>query len=147
MDAVILWSIPVFIFSIAAEWLYARRSGLAAYAEPRDTWANLAMGLGNVVISAVMKTVILGAYFLAYRFRPFEIPPTAAWAWLLLLFADDLCYYAFHRMHHRVRLLWCTHVNHHSSERFNFAVALRQPWTEPLTAPWFWLPLPLLGFH
>ncbi|HUS23411.1 MAG TPA: sterol desaturase family protein, partial [Candidatus Binatia bacterium] len=46
-----------------------------------------------------------------------------------------------------VRLLWCTHVNHHSSERFNFAVALRQPWTEPLTAPWFWLPLPLLGFH
>ncbi len=146
MDILIFMSIPVFLLSIGAELLYARSSGAALY-ERRDTWANLAMGIGNVLTTGVAKVAILGVYFLVYQFRLFEIPASAWWAWALLLFADDFCYYWFHRMHHRVRLLWCTHVNHHSSERFNLSVALRQPWTEPLTAPWFWLPLLLLGFH
>lgn len=146
MDILIFLAIPVFLLSIGAELLYARHAGMQVY-HRHDTWANLAMGVGNVLTTGVAKAVILGGYFLVYEFRLFEIPATAWWAWLLLLFADDFCYYWFHRMHHRVRMLWCTHVNHHSSEHFNFAVALRQPWTEPVTAPWFWLALPLLGFH
>ena len=39
----------------------------------------------------------------------------APWAWVLLLFAEDLCYYNFHRSHHAIRLLWAAHETHHSS--------------------------------
>ncbi len=146
MDDVILWFVPVFVLSIGAELLWSIRRHPGLY-ERRDTLACLGMGLGNVVVNLPMKLFWLWLYELVYQFRLFEIPLSAWWGWPLLFLADDLCYYAFHRAHHRVRLLWCTHSNHHSSERFNLAVALRQPWTEALTAYWFWLPLPLLGFH
>jgi sterol desaturase/sphingolipid hydroxylase (fatty acid hydroxylase superfamily) len=42
--------------------------------------------------------------------------------------------------------LWASHENHHTSNSFNWSVALRQTWTPFLAAP-FWLPLPLLGFE
>lgn len=146
MDDLILWFLPVFVISIAAELLWSIRRDHGLY-ETRDTLACLGMGLGNVVVNVPMKLFWLWLYGQVYQLRVFEIPMSAGWGWALLLIADDFCYYWFHRLHHTVRLLWCTHSNHHSSQRFNLAVALRQPWTEALTAYWFWLPLPLLGFH
>jgi sterol desaturase/sphingolipid hydroxylase (fatty acid hydroxylase superfamily) len=64
----------------------------------------------------------------------------------VLFFAEDLCYYWFHRLHHEVRFLWAAHVNHHTSQYFNLSTALRQPWFTPITGPIFWLPLALLGY-
>ena len=147
MDELILWSIPVFVISIALEMALSHRGANKVYADGRDTLANLAMGLGNVILSFGGKFLILAVYGFVYQFRLFDIPTDTWWAWALLILPDDFCYYWFHRCHHRVRLFWCTHVNHHSSQQFNLAVALRQPWTEPLTMPWFWLPLLLIGFH
>jgi sterol desaturase/sphingolipid hydroxylase (fatty acid hydroxylase superfamily) len=66
---------------------------------------------------------------------------------VLLFFAEDFCYYWFHRFHHEVRFFWAAHVNHHSSRYFNLSTALRQSWTTPITGPIFWVPLALLGFH
>ncbi len=146
LDNLILYFIPVFVLSIGAELLYARARQQALY-ETRDTFANLAMGIGNIVIAVPMKLFWIWLYTQVYQHRLFDLPMSAWWSWVLLFFGDELCYYWFHRAHHRVRLLWCTHSNHHSSERFNFAVALRQPWTESFSAYWFWLPLPLIGFH
>ena len=65
---------------------------------------------------------------------------------MLLFFAEDLCYYLFHRSHHAVRFLWTAHVSHHTSQYFNLSTALRQPWFTPITGPVFWLPLALLGY-
>ncbi len=62
--------------------------------------------------------------------------------WVLLFFADDLAFYAYHRSHHRIRVFWATHVVHHSSQHFNFSTALRQDWS-PFTGSMFWLPLAL----
>jgi sterol desaturase/sphingolipid hydroxylase (fatty acid hydroxylase superfamily) len=65
-------------------------------------------------------------------------------AWLVALLGVDLAYYWYHRSHHEVRLLWASHVVHHSSRRYNLAVALRQPWIVFTTLP-FLAPLALLG--
>jgi alkylglycerol monooxygenase len=146
MSDLIYLAIPVFIACILLELGYARLRGRTLY-ERRDTLACLAMGVGNVVVAAAVKTLTFGALWWAYQYRVFDIPVNVWWAWALLIVAEDLCYYWFHRGHHEVRCLWAAHVNHHSSQRYNLAVALRQSWTTPVTGFWFWLPLPLLGFH
>lgn len=146
MSFLIYFSIPAFLILIGLELWVARRRGLQLY-EGKDTAACLSMGLGNVIIAALVKTVTIGLLFWVYEQRVFTVPVTAWWAWLLLLFAEDFCYYWFHRFHHEVRFGWAAHVNHHSSLHFNLAVALRQSWTTPITGFIFWWPLALLGFH
>jgi sterol desaturase/sphingolipid hydroxylase (fatty acid hydroxylase superfamily) len=59
----------------------------------------------------------------------------------------DFIYYWIHRAEHRVRVLWCTHLVHHSSQEFSFTTAVRMPWTEVLYKPLTGLWAPLLGVH
>ena len=47
---------------------------------------------------------------------------------MIAIVGVDLLYYFYHRIAHRVRLIWATHQAHHSSQYFNFATALRQKW-------------------
>jgi sterol desaturase/sphingolipid hydroxylase (fatty acid hydroxylase superfamily) len=105
------------------------------------------MGIGNVLISAFTTLAAIALWDLSHRHRVVDVttgPPIVVA--VLLFLGEDLCYYAFHRTHHHVRLLWAAHVHHHSSQRFNLSTALRQPWLTPLTGPWFWLPLAFVGF-
>ena len=145
MTALLLVAIPVFMLAIAVEWRLAPNRG--ELYESRDTAANLVMGAGNVTIQLAWKVAVLALYLLVYEYRLFDLPQTAIWVWVVAFFVEDLCYYAFHRFHHTTRIGWAAHVNHHSSEHYNLAVALRQSWTTPFTGLWFWLPMPLLGFH
>jgi sterol desaturase/sphingolipid hydroxylase (fatty acid hydroxylase superfamily) len=150
MSQLILYSIPAFFLTIWIEALYlraARREGrrLVGY-EARDTRTSLLMGVGNVIISGITKIGVVAIWAWLYQHRLITLP-VAAWTWVLLFFAEDLCYYAFHRTHHEVRFFWAAHVNHHSSTHYNLSTALRQSWTTPFTSVPFWLPLPLLGFE
>ena len=63
---------------------------------------------------------------------------------MILLLGIDVLYYAYHRIAHRVRVIWATHQAHHSSEYFNFSTALRQKWNNSGEII-MWLPLPFLG--
>jgi sterol desaturase/sphingolipid hydroxylase (fatty acid hydroxylase superfamily) len=146
----LIYSIPGFLALLLLELAWTRRRrrdpSLRGY-EPRDTWASLAMGVGNVIISAVTTLGAIALWGWGYEHRVLSLgQPAAAWSWLLLFFAEDFCYYWFHRSHHEVRLLWAAHVNHHSSQYFNLSTALRQPWFTPITGPMFWLPLAFLGY-
>jgi sterol desaturase/sphingolipid hydroxylase (fatty acid hydroxylase superfamily) len=126
-----------------------RRAGtgrLRGY-EKRDTVASLGMGVGNVIISAFTTASALALWTWGYQHRVLQLGrPQLWWSWVALFFAEDLCYYWFHRSHHEVRLLWAAHVTHHTSQYFNLSTALRQPWLTPITGPIFWLPLAFLGF-
>lgn len=148
MSVLIYLAIPVFLITLAIEAAWARhRKGdprIIGYAT-KDTFASLAMGLGNVGIAAVTKLGTFALMTWLYQYRVATLP-NLWWTWLLLFFAEDFCYYWFHRASHEVRALWAAHVNHHSSEHYNLSTALRQSWTTPFTAPAFWLVLPLLGF-
>ncbi|MCZ7686635.1 MAG: sterol desaturase family protein [Sandaracinaceae bacterium] len=151
MSALIYYAIPAFLLTVALEALWAsrarrERSDLRGY-EARDTWASLAMGVGNVLIAAVVKSAVVTLWVLLYEHRLFDLPVGALWTWALLFVTEDFCYYWFHRASHEVRFFWAAHVNHHSSTHYNLSTALRQSWTTPFTAVPFWLPLPLLGFH
>ena len=146
MSNIVLYAIPAFIVLMILEGLWARKRGaeVKGYGK-KDTAASLTMGLGNVAISAVTKLGSLALFSFLYQYRLFDLGTGVA-AWILLLFAEDLCYYAFHRAHHETRILWAAHENHHSSQHYNLSTALRQSWTTPITGPLFWAPLALLGF-
>jgi sterol desaturase/sphingolipid hydroxylase (fatty acid hydroxylase superfamily) len=145
MSVLILLALPMFVLGVLLEYALMRRRGHVTY-ERRDTRASMLMGFGNLGVSTLVKGSVLAVGFALYQHRLFEIGQGPL-AWLLLFFAEDFCYYWYHRAHHEVRLLWAAHVNHHSSEHYHLATALRQSFTTPLTGFWFWLPLPLLGFH
>jgi sterol desaturase/sphingolipid hydroxylase (fatty acid hydroxylase superfamily) len=150
MSRLIYASIPAFLVLMVLEGLWARRAvregrGIRGY-EARDTAASLAMGVGNVLLSVLTKFGVVALWAYLWEFRVYTFPEEAWWSWVALFFAEDFCYYWFHRAHHEVRFFWAAHVNHHSSTHYNLSTALRQSWTTPLTGPLFWLPLPLLGF-
>lgn len=151
MSNLLVYSIPGFVALLVLELLWTRRlkregARVSGY-EPRDTWASLSMGVGNVLISAFTTLGAVALWSFGYEHRVLSLGALPAWwAWPTLFLLEDLCYYWFHRSHHEVRLLWAAHVNHHTSRYFNLSTALRQPWFTPVTGPVFWLPLALVGF-
>ena len=149
MSTLIYYSIPSFVLLILLEVWWAARAqhqgqDVIGY-ERKDTFTSLSLGVLNVIVSTFTKVPLLFIWLWCYEHRLLDIP-VAWWSWLLLLFAEDLCYYWFHRMHHEVRCLWAAHENHHSSRHYNLSTALRQSLTTPITSIPFWLPLLFLGF-
>jgi sterol desaturase/sphingolipid hydroxylase (fatty acid hydroxylase superfamily) len=67
--------------------------------------------------------------------------------WATVFVARDCIYYWVHRAEHRMRILWASHLVHHSPQEIGFTTAVRVPWMEAIYKPWFGLWLPLIGFH
>jgi sterol desaturase/sphingolipid hydroxylase (fatty acid hydroxylase superfamily) len=142
-------AIPVFVLTVIAEALWVRKQRQEAGSTlkghtAKDTAASLSMGLGSVAVGVFWKVIAFAGYAALYHLTPLRMGSGVV-AWVLLFFLEDLCYYAFHRVHHESRLFWASHVVHHSSEHYNLSTALRQTWT-PMTGWVFWAPLALLGF-
>src|SRR5919204_92691 len=117
----IAYAIPFFVALLVVEWLSFHHTGDHDHAgyERRDTATSLTMGLGNVIVNLGWKAAVAAVYAVVYELTPLRIPSDAWWAWVALFFADDLAYYWFHRLGHEVRVLWASHVVHHSSEHYN----------------------------
>ncbi|MEW2385320.1 sterol desaturase family protein [Micromonospora sp. NPDC047707] len=144
---VITWSIPAFLLLIVLErisYLVHRDDDEVGYGAA-DTATSLAMGLGSVFTDLLWKVPVAAAYALLYTLTPLRLAEMW-WTWPLILLGQDFCYYWSHRGHHVIRILWASHVVHHSSQRFNLSTALRQPWTG-LTSWVFYIPLILAGVH
>ena len=139
------YAIPFFIVTVILEIILTIKIKLDEY-EFKDTGTSILMGLGNVFIGLFTKGIVLGVFLFLYQYRFFTIP-FAWWSWLILLFAEDLCYYWFHRISHESRLFWASHVVHHSSQKYNLSTALRQTWSGSFYSFVFWIPLLLIGFH
>jgi sterol desaturase/sphingolipid hydroxylase (fatty acid hydroxylase superfamily) len=148
MTEVLYYAVPFFILLLVVEALTYRHlqsDNLVGY-ELKDTRTSLLMGTGNVIVNVVWKLAVVAIYAALYELTPLRLDPGDWWVWVLLFFADDLAYYAFHRVSHESRVFWASHVVHHSSQHYNLSTALRQTWV-PMTYLPFWLPLPLLGFE
>ncbi len=81
-----------------------------------------------------------------YRFRVFDFG-FAWYGWVLCFLLIDSMFYVTHRMHHRVRLLWCVHSVHHSAEQFELTTGIRGSLFDTASqfAVYAWLPL--VGIH
>jgi sterol desaturase/sphingolipid hydroxylase (fatty acid hydroxylase superfamily) len=143
---IIHFAIPLFILAMLLELYVTTKRELKTY-DTKDALTSITMGLGNVLLGFLSKALVLLCFLWVYdNFRLFKIP-VAWWSFALLLFADDLSYYWFHRISHQSRLFWASHVVHHSSQHYNLSTALRQTWSGGFYTFIFWLWLPLLGFH
>lgn len=100
-----------------------------------------------MLLGFLSKALVLLLFYYVYeQFRFFTIP-LSWWSFILILFLDDFTYYWNHRIAHKCRLFWASHIVHHSSEHYNLSTALRQTWSGGFYTFIFWLWLPLLGFH
>jgi sterol desaturase/sphingolipid hydroxylase (fatty acid hydroxylase superfamily) len=144
-----LYAGPLFVLAC---WLEHRalarrqREGHAVLGyERRDTIASLAMGTVSLLFVGLLThgQFLLSRWLWNHRFTDLGEGPLA---WSVGMLAWDFVYYWIHRIEHERRLFWAAHVNHHSSERYNFSTALRQPWT-PVLVLALLPPLALIGLR
>jgi sterol desaturase/sphingolipid hydroxylase (fatty acid hydroxylase superfamily) len=142
------YAVPVFLLFIGIELLALKYGDddppKRGYLKI-DARTSLLMGLGSSVFIVVFRTAAFLLYTVIYNeLAPWHLPADNPWTWVALILGVDVLWYTYHRISHRVRLIWAAHQSHHSSEYFNYGTALRQKWNL-----WFetliWIPLPLLG--
>jgi len=140
-------AVPLFIAAILVELLWIKLTRKGGRYEARDALTSLLMGAGNVAAGIAFGFVAWGFFNWVWQFRLFDLG-TDWWVVALCFVLDDLRYYWVHRFGHRVRWVWASHVNHHSSQHYNLTTALRQTWTGTFTLMMVVrVPLLLLGFH
>lgn len=140
---------PIFFICILLEWWFGDRGQRlpknAKYYLP-EVLCNFTLAGMHQFADIVTGLAIAYLYLWIFDWRLFDIEMTAM-SFVLLMLAQDFCYYWFHRASHRVRWMWAAHVAHHSSENMNFSTAFRQSFMYPLAGMWvFWLPLVIMGF-
>ncbi len=99
----------------------------------------------TIVFDIVWRFVALFIYSIIFDISPLRMPMDKWWPYPILILADDLTYYWYHRTCHRIRILWGSHIIHHSSKYFNYSTSIRQSWFPITTLP-FWAPLALIGY-
>jgi len=140
---------PFFFGFVLLEWLGIKYGKLGGRYEPKDAWASMAMGMGNLF--AEMFTGFIGIAILIWAWNlPIRTLDWgySIWAVIAAFIAQDFLYYWKHYAYHKIRWFWAAHVVHHSSEHYNLSTALRQPWNNQILGlAVLSLPLVLLGMH
>ena len=139
------YAIPFFFLTLVIEVALSIRGNRESYAK-KDTIASLSMGIGSIGSSLITKGLKFGVFSFLHGYRIIEIP-VVWWGVIALLLADDFSYYWFHRMSHKMRYFWASHIVHHSSQHYNLSTALRQSWTGEISGSFlFYAWMPLVGF-
>jgi sterol desaturase/sphingolipid hydroxylase (fatty acid hydroxylase superfamily) len=150
-DLILVLAIPWFIGMLLLE-LAVTRAGVMQERRLRgevlgydraDSRTSMVMGTVSLVINGVWRLVELAGLGLVASLTPLDLGH--GWvAWLVAVVGIDFMYYWDHRAGHEIRLLWASHVVHHSSQRYNLSTALRQTWTGEYTFLFF-VPVVALG--
>lgn len=141
---IIVYAIPFMFFFVLVEYIVSSVQKANRY-DTRETLGSTLVGLGNVAIGIFLKTLILYLFILVYNFLPWRME-FYWWTLIPCYIILDFCSYWAHRISHHVRILWGTHVAHHSGEHYNLTVSFRLSWVQYVKIVFF-LPLALIGFH
>ena len=146
-DLILILAIPWFLGMLLLEWAVNRAGMLQERRlkgfEAADTRTSLAMGVGSLFVNGAWRLVELAGLGAVAVLSPFDLGH--GWvAWAVAILGIDFMYYWDHRAGHEIRLLWASHVVHHSSQRYNYSTALRQTWTGEYTFLFF-MPVVFFG--
>lgn len=141
---IILYAAPIMFILVGVEWYISFKRKQEFYDE-KDTLAATAVGIGNVIVSALLKIFTFGIALFFYNLVPWNIPPVW-WSFILCLVWIDFWRYWAHRIAHENRFWWATHITHHSSKKYNLSVSFRLGWTQYIKIIFF-IPVMLVGFH
>lgn len=146
MDAYVWITSLVYIIFIVGESMLSRLQNRHWY-NWKDSTNSLLLGLGGLLMDLLMKgTCFWVLNRIAERAAILHIENRILY-WIGIFIAQDFCFYWLHRTEHYCRFFWAVHVNHHSSEKMNFTVALRSSVLQPLYRYVFFIPCALLGFN
>lgn len=141
---------PFFIFLIfyfgliAIESIYCNQKKLKVY-NFRDSLMNILLGVLGITNKVIFGGIWLAIWIYIHQFSILRIENNAL-NWIILFFVNEFVFYWFHRLSHEKRILWAVHVNHHSSEYFNFTTAGRLPFFNFAVQCVMWSPLIIVGF-
>jgi sterol desaturase/sphingolipid hydroxylase (fatty acid hydroxylase superfamily) len=141
---IIVAAIP-FLFLFAGIECYLSYRQNKSYYSLKETIGSLFVGIGNVVISTWIKALLFYLAILIYNAIPWRME-LISWTFLPCYILFDFCSYWAHRISHKQRFWWATHVAHHTGEHYNLTVAFRLSWVQYLKVV-FLFPVPLAGFH
>lgn len=128
------------------EFFYSYRADKHLYTK-KDTLNNISIGVVTLLSETVSKFLVFFLFGAAFKYHVFTIGH-AWWAWILTFIGSELAFYWFHRASHEINWFWASHVMHHSSEEYNYSVAVRTPWFPQFTGKFlFWIWMPVLGFE
>lgn len=152
---IILYAVPVMIFFSLLEMLFSYLQDRKYY-EKKETIGSIFVGIGNLIVSAGVKVVLLYLMVWLYNLIPWRMTLDLnqsffsyySYWWMLIpcYIIYDLCSYWAHRISHEQRFWWATHVAHHSGEHYNLAVSFRLSWVQHIKVVFF-LPIAFMGFH
>lgn len=147
MEKILIYTtIPLYIFFIGLE-LYLGHIHKKVYYNRKDSINSLLLGLGGAGFDLIMKGFgVLLFYVIINNWQIAKIENIYLY-WIALFFVQDFLFYWLHRTEHTVRMFWAVHVNHHSSEKYNFLVALRSSMIQPIYRYLFFLPAAFFGFE
>jgi len=140
----VVLAIPFFLALIAIEQVITRRQGSRGLSV-EDAVSNLGCGIVQQLVQLPVRTASFAAYLWVYGHLRLVSFPSTPWTWGLCFLGADFLAYGYHRMGHRVAVLWAAHEVHHQSEGLDLTVSLRVPALDY----YYWafdLPLALLGF-
>jgi sterol desaturase/sphingolipid hydroxylase (fatty acid hydroxylase superfamily) len=137
---------PFMVVLIVFELIYSHFSKKQLYTKG-DTFINLLCTSWNFINDLLFRVITLFVLTWASSFSVFHFNEKGIIYWLLLFLAEDFAYYVLHFADHHIRFFWATHITHHSSEKFNFTVAIRSSVFQPFYRFVFYLPLAFLGFE
>lgn len=141
---IIIWAVPFMVLFSVIEIIvsyYQKKQ----YYEKDETIGSVFVGLGNLVVNFLMKTLLMFPIIWIYNMVPWRMEFTW-WALLPCYIAYDFASYWAHRVSHENRFWWATHVTHHSSEKYNLTVSFRLSWVQNLKIIFF-LPVMIFGWH
>jgi len=141
---IIHYAVPVMLGLVLLEFILSQRENRNVY-HGKDFLASVGIGVGNLVSTALTNTVMFAVVLFFYNMIPWTVPITW-WSFIICFVALDFARYWAHRVAHENRFFWATHVTHHSSEEYNFAVSFRLSWVQQIKIIFF-LPVVLMGFH
>ncbi len=148
-ESLLLWiSLPLYFIAMAVELYIHHKRNYKGYDMP-DTLISFWFALAGASLDLLMKGVCFLVLDWCNQYaiwQPDLLSSYPVLAWGLVFIGQDFCFYWLHRTEHMSRVFWAVHSNHHSSEHYNFAVALRSSVFQPLYRFVFYIPVAFLGF-